>query len=198
MKTVAKEMSYVLNAEQQEMVEQHLDLVSIILRKYISTNEQIRGLEYDDLYQCGCLALCKAAYHYDGRVKFETFAGTVIRNALLDECRKATTVYSKQLSYDAPVHSNDDDGDSFAQLIQDIYTIDDSIFCEELMNIVQTAKKTHKGAVLKGIEAIELRIKGYTGAEIARMYGVKNNHVTSWISKAVATLKQEHPEYACR
>lgn len=112
MKTVAKEMSYVLNAEQQEMVEQHLDLVSIILRKYISTNEQIRGLEYDDLYQCGCLALCKAAYHYDGRVKFETFAGTVIRNALLDECRKATTVYSKQLSYDAPVHSNDDDGDS--------------------------------------------------------------------------------------
>ena len=71
----------------------------------------------------------------------------------------------------------------------------DLLFSEELMSIVLTAKKTHNGAVLKVIEAIELRIKGYSGAEIARMYGVKNNHVTSWISKAVAVLKNEHPEY---
>ncbi len=192
-----KEVNFILNAEQQAMVEQHLDLVSIILRKYIITNEQIRGFEYDDLYQCGCLALCKAVYRYDGRVKFETFAGTVIRNALLDECRKAKTIYSRHLSYDAHVYS-DDDGDSFIQLTRDSSDINDSIFCDELMRIVQTAKKTHKGAVLKGIEAIELRIKGYTGSEIARMYGVKNNNVTSWISKATVVLKREHPEYACR
>lgn len=193
-----KEMNYQLNEKQQEMAEQHLELVSIILKKYINTNEQIRGLEYDDLFQCGCLALCKAAYHYDGRVKFETFAGTVIRNALLDECRKAKTVYSRHLSYDASVHSDDDEGDSFAQMISDDTDINEGIFSEELINIVQTAKKTHKGAVLKGIEAIELRIKGYTGAEIARLYGVKNNNVTSWISKACAVLKNEHPEYAYR
>ena len=191
-----KEMNYCLNAEQQELVEQHLDLVSIIIRKYIRTNEQVRGLEYEDLYQYGCLALCKAAYHYDGRVKFETFAGTVIRNALLDECRKANAVYTKHLSYDASINS-DDDEDTFARILGDTSDINDSIFSEELMSIVQTAKKTHKGAVLKGIEAIELRIKGYTGAEIARMYGVKNNNVTSWISKAASVLRNENPEYAC-
>ena len=189
-------MNYKLNADQQEMVEQHLDLVSIIIRKYIGTNEQIRGLEYEDLYQCGCLALCKAAYYYDGRVKFETFAGTVIRNALLDECRKAKSIYSHSLSYDASVDPDDDDGDTFAGMLGDTYDMTDRLFSEELMSIVQTAKKTHKGAVLKGIEAIELRIKGYTGAEIAQMYGVKNNNVSSWISKAVVVLKREHPEYA--
>ena len=189
-------MNYSLNTEQQELVEQHLDLVSIIIRKYIRTNEQVRGLEYEDLYQYGCLALCKAAYHYDGRVKFETFAGTVIRNALLDECRKANAVYTKYLSYDASINP-DDDGDTFARILGDTSDINDSIFSEELMSIVQTAKKTHKGAVLKGIEAIELRIKGYTGAEIARMYGVKNNNVTSWISKAASVLRNENPEYAC-
>lgn len=186
-----KEMNYSLNAEQQELVEQHLDLVSIIIRKYISTNEQIRGLEYDDLYQCGCIALCKAAYLYDGRVKFETFAGTVIRNALLDECRKARTIYSRSLSYDAYVNPDDDDGDTFAGMLGDASDMTDRIFCEELMNIVQSTKKTHKGAVLKGLEAIELRIKGYSGAEIARMYGVNNNNVTSWISKARSVLKSE-------
>ena len=80
-------------------------------------------------------------------------------------------------------------------MLGDASDINDNIFSEELMSIVQTAKKTHKGAVLKGIEAIELRIKGYSGAEIARMYGVKNNNVTSWISKAAAVIKAEHPEY---
>ena len=190
-----KERHYKLSTEQQEMVEQHLDLVSIIIRKYIITNEQVRGLEYDDLYQYGCLALCKAAYLYDGRVKFETFAGKVIRNALLDECHKAMAVDSRSLSYDASVNSDDDGGDTFADLLGDTSDMTDRLFSEELMSIVQTAKKTHKGAVLKGIEAIELRIKGYSGAEIARMYGVKNNNVTSWISKATAVLKHEHPEY---
>ena len=189
-------MNYKLNADQQTMVEQHLNLVSLIIRKYIGTNEHIRGLEYEDLYQCGCLALCKAAYYYDGRVKFETFAGTVIRNALLDECRKAKSIYSHSLSYDASVDPDDDDGDTFAGMLGDTYDMTDRLFSEELMSIVQTAKKTHKGAVLKGIEAIELRIKGYTGAEIAQMYGVKNNNVSSWISKAVVVLKREHPEYA--
>lgn len=188
-------MHYKLSTEQQEMVEEHLDLVSIIIHKYINTNEQVRGLEYEDLYQYGCLALCKAAYLYDGRVKFETFAGKVIRNALLDECHKAKTVYSRSLSYDASVNSDDDGGDTFAGMLGDASDMTDRLFSEELMKIVQTAKKTHKGAVLKGIEAIELRIKGYSGAEIARMYGVKNNNVTSWISKAAAVLKHEHPEY---
>ena len=184
-------MHYKLSTEQQEMVEEHLDLVSIIIHKYINTNEQVRGLEYEDLYQYGCLALCKAAYLYDGRVKFETFAGKVIRNALLDECHKAKTVYSRSLSYDASVNSDDDEGDTFADLLGDTSDMTDRLFSEELMSIVQTAKKTHKGAVLKGIEAIELRIKGYSGTEIARMYGVKNNNVTSWISKARTVLMKE-------
>lgn len=117
-------MNYCLNAEQQELVEQHLDLVSIIIRKYIRTNEQVRGLEYEDLYQCGCLALCKAAFHYDGRVKFETFAGTVIRNALLDECRKAKSIYSHSLSYDESVDPDDDDGDTFAGPVTDNVDMD--------------------------------------------------------------------------
>ena len=122
-----KEMNYSLNAEQQELVEQHLDLVSIIIRKYIRTNEQVRGLEYEDLYQYGCLALCKAAFHYDGRVKFETFAGTVIRNELLDECRKAKVNYSRSLSYDASVNSDDDDGDTFAGMLGDASDINDKL-----------------------------------------------------------------------
>ena len=99
--------------------------------------------------------------------------------------------YSRSLSYDACINADDDDDGTFAGMLGDTTDITDRLISDELLSIVQSAKKTHKGAVLKGIEAIELRIKGYSGAEIARMYGVKNNHVTSWISKARAVLIQE-------
>ena len=66
---------------------------------------------------------------------------------------------------------------------------------EELTKLLNEAKRTYKGAVLKGIEAIEVQLKGYSGAEIARMYGVKNNNVTSWISKARAALGKEYAGY---
>ncbi len=188
-------MNYTLNEKQQKMVEEYLELVSIVLKKHITSNEQIRGLEYDDLYQCGCLALCKAAATYDGRVKFETYASRVIHNALIDECRAAKSSFARHLSYDAFL--NPEEEDCFSEILTDDGDIAEDMLCEELMQIVQTAKKQQKGAVLKGIEAIELKIKGYSGAEIAEMYGVKNNNVTSWISKAVAVMRNEYPEY-CR
>lgn len=184
---------FTLNDKQQRMVEENLSLVEIILRKNIHPNENIRGMEYDELYQCGCLALCKAAAEYNGTVKFATFAGTVIRNAMIDQCRYAMAYYNKTLSIDETLT---DDEDTFAGMaMSEESGPEDPLFCDELMALVQAAKKKHTGAVLKGIEAIELRVKGYTGAEIAKMYGVKNNNVTSWISKAVAVMRKEYPEY---
>jgi len=184
---------FTLNDKQQRMVEENLSLVEIILRKNIHPNENIRGMEYDELYQCGCLALCKAAAEYNGTVKFATFAGTVIRNAMIDQCRCAMAYYNKTLSIDETLT---DDEDTFAGMTASEESgPEDPLFCEELLALVQAAKKKHTGAVLKGIEAIELRVKGYTGAEIAKMYGVKNNNVTSWISKAVAVMRKEYPEY---
>jgi len=103
--------------------------------------ETIRGMKFEELYQCGCLALCRAAATYD---------------------------HSK--AFDA---------------------VDDTVLAGELTKLLDEAKMAYKGAVLKGIEAIELQLKGYSGAEIARMYGVKNNNVTSWISKARAALRKE-------
>ena len=73
--------------------------------------------------------------------------------------------------------------------------MDDAVLAGELTKLLDEARRTHKGAVLKGIEAIELQLKGYSGAEISRMYGVKNNNVTSWISKARAALGKEYPWY---
>lgn len=73
----------------REIVQQNLRLVHWTIKEYIAVNESICGLGYDDLYQEGSLALCYAAatYQSDG-AQFKTYAVTVIRNHLLDHCRR--------------------------------------------------------------------------------------------------------------
>ena len=39
-----------------------------------------------------------------------------------------------------------------------------------------------------GIEALELKVKGFSGAEIAELWGVEQNHVGAWISRAKSKL----------
>lgn len=182
-----------LTEKQQRMVEENLNIVDIILHTKIHANQNIPGMEYDDLYSVGCLALCKAADTFTGQTKFATYASKVVYHAMIDECRSVLTRQNRSLSFNSTV---DEDGDdSFEVFLGEEEPIDANLFCKELMEIVNQAKHTYKGAVLKGVEAIELQIKGYTGKEIAAMYGVTDNHVTSWISKAKAALRQQHPEF---
>ena len=182
-----------LTEKQQRMVEENLNIVDIILHTKIHANQNIPGMEYDDLYSVGCLALCKAAETFTGQTKFATYASKVVYHAMIDECRKSQTKYNRCLSYDGTM--DDEENDTFELFLGQPEEIDSDLNCQELLAIVDQAKHTYKGAVLKGVEAIELQIKGYTGKEIAAMYGVTDNHVTSWISKAKAALRQQHPEF---
>ena len=79
-----------LTKAQQELVSQNLPVVHWVICDYIHVNPTICGLEYSDLFQEGCLWLCKAAATYkdDGRAQFSTYAKTVVKNGLLSYCRK--------------------------------------------------------------------------------------------------------------
>ena len=57
------------------LVEDHLYIIDILIRKYLG-----KGVEYDDLYQVGALALVNAADRYDPEKGFEfrTFAAPTI------------------------------------------------------------------------------------------------------------------------
>jgi DNA-directed RNA polymerase specialized sigma subunit len=50
-----------LNSEQQALVSGHLRVVEDTIRYHIRANENVQGLGYDDLYQEGCVALCRAS-----------------------------------------------------------------------------------------------------------------------------------------
>ena len=77
----------VMTDEERSLVETHMGLVESILQRHITPRPDISGMEHDDLFQVGSLALCRAAQKYDGRCKFSTFAYAVVKNSLIDYCR---------------------------------------------------------------------------------------------------------------
>ena len=65
-----------LNNQQQRLVENNLGVVKLAIHKSIIVNDNLYGFEYDDLYQEGCIWLCKAALSFDETrdIKFSTYA----------------------------------------------------------------------------------------------------------------------------
>lgn len=178
-----------LNPAQKQLVETHLSLVKKVIHFEIIVNESLYGFEYDDLYQEGCIFLCKAAHKYQSEkgASFATFATKVITNGLRTYCR---IMCNKQKNLSKLI-INTEATDEF-QFWQ--FGTDDEweqiISQHDTMYLLDSLKNQYKGTVRLGIEALEWKVKGYTGSDIAKMYGVKPNLVGAWISKAVKKLQK--------
>lgn len=183
-----------LNEEQRRLVENSLNIVHQAIHKNIVVNETIYGFSYENLYQEGCIWLCKAAqtFQEDKGVKFATFASKVVVNGLRTYCRLMCSKQKRQRT--VPVHRDEKnkqfaleqipDDDCFEQLISEIDTL----------QLLHKVKQQYSGTAKLGIEAIEWKVKGFSGKEIADIYGVKPNLVGAWISRASSKLR-ENPDF---
>lgn len=174
-----------LSAEQRNMVENNLQLVKRTIYKYITVNQTILGLDFDDLFQEGCIWLCKAAatFREDKGVKFETYAEKVVSNGLRTYCR---LTYSKQKRI---LSLSDCEEVEFDEPIV-LKSYDNDLIEQDILRFLQNLKSEYTGVARLGIEAIEWKVKGFTGTEIANTYDVKPNMVGAWISRAVQKLKK--------
>lgn len=89
-----------------------------------------------------------------------------------------TTDQDEDILFPEPVSSEDSLEKVFEE--QDIFTL------------LHGLKQQYSGTARLGIEAIEWKVKGLSGAEIAKMYGVKPNLVGAWISRAASKLRQNN------
>jgi len=174
-----------LTLEQQALVESHLSCVHWTLRHFIRSDERVCGLGYDDLYQEGCVALCHAAVSYNSEkaAQFHSYATHVIRNHLLDHCRRIQTQQKN-----APTISLEDQEVKPPISVDLDYDNTDRLFARHLLNY---GKCTYSGVARLGVEALELKAAGYSGPDIAKLYGVQPNHVGAWISRAIQKLKKD-------
>ena len=169
--------------DRDQLIETHLNCVRWTIKRYISVNASICGLEYDDLYQEGCIALWKAAETFDEQqgAQFHSYAISVIRNHLLDYCRHIQSQTVQTDSLDKL------DGET-ARSGASAWDSDSNLFVEQ---VLEYGKRTYSGVARLGVEALELKIAGYSGSDIAELYGVKPNHVGAWISRATRKLKKD-------
>lgn len=166
-----------------QLIETHLNCVRWTISRFISVNEGVCGLEYDDLYQEGCIALWKAAETFDEQqgAQFHSYAISVIRNHLLDYCRRV----QRQT---VPTDGLENLDVEMAKSGEVAWDGDSSLFVEQVLDY---GKRTYSGVARLGVEALELKIAGYSGSDIAELYGVKPNHVGAWISRATKKLKKD-------
>ena len=109
-----------MTTEQEKLVESNLRLVGHTLRKYYPKDLPIG--DRDDVWQIGCIGLCKAAMTFEPAkgFTFATYAVKCIRTEIQHELRKLQamrrTTDESVLSLDAPIG---EDSEEFSGLIPD-------------------------------------------------------------------------------
>ena len=100
-----------MTEKEQDLILTHLTLVESLIYQ-VGYQKGVVGMEFEDLYQIGCIALCKAAAHYrpDRGATFKTYACRVIRNMLQDHREHASYIQSRLCYLDSPLSS--DEGES--------------------------------------------------------------------------------------
>lgn len=178
-------MNFYLNDEQRKLVSENINVVDMVICKYIHINKNICGMEYDDIFQVGAIGLCKAAANYKkcSSAKFKTYAFQVIRNTIIDHLKSITCKQNAQNQYlsEANLHIES----------QKNRTPDEEYSGKIVLQALQQSKERYSGSALRGIEAIELKARGYSGADIARRYNVKSNYITACISRAKKYLRKD-------
>lgn len=131
--------------------------------------------------------LCPTALKYNADIgEFAPFACRYIYNAIVDHCR----AINFRMERNVEIPENEDTAllDLLAHTSADF---DESVTDTTAMAALAACKEKYSGVARKGVEAIELKMKGYETTEIAKLYGASLNNVNAWISRARSKLRNE-------
>lgn len=160
---------------QQRKVEQNLGLVGKVIKDKVHAPGQSSIFSYDDLYQIGCIGLCKAAYSDKGGC-FSTYAYRLIWNEICTALIYANRRAARE-----------------CELIPDIYGSEGyTDEHQELSLILDRLESDSSDAMSKGIRAIRLSAEGYSCAEIGSILGESDKCVAARISRTRKYLRS-HP-----
>ncbi len=166
-----------LTAIQQRKVDENKGLVGKVIADKVHGLNEYSLYSYDDLFQIGCIGLCKAAATDKGGC-FSTYAYRLIWNEICDALIYATRRQAKEIPNDEKKTQYSDNQNNNIELKLDIAAA------------LQRVKCRANPTVAKGIDAIILCSRGLTCREIGEKMNAAPNLVTAWISKARKFLKE--------
>ena len=162
-----------LTAEQQRKAEENMGLVGKVIA------DKVHGTYFgrytrEDLFQIGCIGLCKAAATDKGGC-FSTYAYRLIWNEICTALVQATRRSAEQ-PMELPILEIQGTNGEFTSAL-------------ELEDLLERGERTATGVAKKGIQALRLRLKGYSTREIGTYLGAPDNYVTAWEAKARKYLR---------
>ena len=178
-----------MTPQEQALVMDNLSVVEQVLRSSVTVRADIPGMEYDDLYQTGCLALCLAAQRYDGRAPFPAFARVAVRNALMDYFTAIRRHTVPAVSLDKLL--GEGDTCTLHNLLADPATAAANAEHHAQLRSLASARRRHTGVAGLGMEAMLLQAYGFESRDIGPLYGVASKTVAAWVARARKVLKND-------
>ena len=156
----------------ETFIKGNLRLVLSIVQRFNQSGENL-----DDLFQIGCIGLCKAAATDKGGC-FSTYAYRLIWNEICSALIYANRRAGKEIPTEPEILS----------------TYEAEIVPEQSDNtltaLLDEAERSASGVTAKGIRALRLMADGYTAREIGEQMGASANNVTAWVSRARRYLRE--------
>ena len=179
-----KEVSIMtLTERQQRIVEANMGLVGRVIKDKVHGLGQEGAFTYDDLFQIGCIGLCKAAATDKGGC-FSTYAYRLIWNEICDALIKTTRINQNETVMEA----ND-----ILRGVQE--HMPDPLEACELKQILESARRSADGVTAKGVQCLMLSAQGYTSSDLANIFNANASAVRMWMTKARRYLR-DFPELA--
>lgn len=167
-----------MTEEQKRKVEENINLVWRVIHDKLSGDRNFGIFTKEDLFQIGCIGLCKAIQSDKGG-NFSAYAYRIIWQRISDA-----------LIYASRRQVNEFSCDIFPTLSAEAR--EDVALKIDLERILTRAKGTAPNATAKGIVAMELMALGYSSKEIGQEMDASDKLVCAWISKARKYLKEQN------
>lgn len=180
--------------EQEKMlIEDNMNAVTMTTWQFLKQHN-IPRTEFEDYRQNGYLILCSKVHKYDGSTKFSTFIDVVLRNAFIDIYRTDKNRRLDMVSLDDYLSEEKTFNDSQLAAILEGEDSTENEVLEKVTNeimkkcIKRAKSKCTSKTTVRGFEALELRIAGYTGAQISEMMKTPSNSIRVGINRAKKIL----------
>ena len=168
-----------LTLQQKQVVEANMGLVGKVIKDKVHALANTGVYDYDDLYQIGCVGLCKAAATDKGTSAFSTYAYRLIWNEICDALVKVTRIDRHESYFDPS---------DLTQVSRENLPVD-ALISLELQVVMDQVKERAKGVTEKGIVCLQLSSEGLSSTEIAEMFFAEPATVRMWMTKARRFLR---------
>lgn len=176
-----------MSEKDKRLIEENMDKLEVTI-KSLAKKFNVPACDFDDYRQTAYLTLCGKAHKFDGRTQFITFANTVITNAMIDKYRREKNRNVEMVSLNDTCFECEDETNLLYFLASENDTENEvltRVTNDMVKKYIRNAKdKCTAKTTVRGFEALELKLEGYSGEEIACMFNVPSNSLRSWMSKA--------------